>query len=82
MNTIRTNSRRSEGGITRLFLLTLGMALAAASCGQQGPLYLPQNDTRGADEATVSREGEPAPAEAESGVSDSIADEDGNEETP
>jgi predicted small lipoprotein YifL len=82
MNTIRTNSRRREGGITRLFLLTLGMALAAASCGQQGPLYLPQKDTRGADEATVSREGEPASAEAESGAGDRIADEDENEETP
>ena len=82
MNTTRTNSRRSEGGITRLFLLTLGMALAAASCGQQGPLYLPQKDARGAGEATVSSEDEPASAEAESGVGESIADEDENEETP
>lgn len=72
MNRIRTNTPGSAGAAVRLFLLTLGLALAAASCGQQGPLYLPQKDAAG-DEAA---------ANSHADTSDTYEDEDTDEETP
>jgi predicted small lipoprotein YifL len=42
MQTMETTSRRSLPGMAGALLLSMLLGLGGASCGQRGPLYLPE----------------------------------------
>lgn len=79
MNTSGTHRQRAATGMIRLCLLTVCLGLPLGSCGQRGPLYLPEKDAADSGAATASSQPAEAPEDA---TRDGTGNEDADEETP
>jgi len=82
MKTSETLTQRAAIGMIRLCLLTVFMGLVVGSCGQRGPLYLPQKETAAGNAASASSPTGQALEGTEDGTGDETEDEDTDEETP
>jgi len=82
MHPIEMSSRRSSRAPLCATLLCLLLALAGASCGQRGPLYLPEEQPA----SPAAEPGSDEPAQQQSGAegpeASSDRDEEENEATP
>jgi predicted small lipoprotein YifL len=67
-------ARRTSRTTLRCLLLSLLLGLGAASCGQRGPLYLPETEPGAAGPVAASPQDAPA--------AQSARDEEEDEETP